>query len=594
MSQQERAVLAGGCFWGMQDLIRKMDGVISTRVGYSGGDVANATYRHHGTHAEAIEVIFDPARLSYRTLLEFFFQVHDPTTRNRQGNDVGMSYRSAIYYHQRRAEAGRRGHDRRRRMPRASGRAASSPRWRRQVRSGRPSPSTRTTCSGSRTATPATSSGRGWKLPVREAAQASRHNRPMAEPELPNDALSKAIAALEAQRPVLGSAIVDAALAPLLAQQQASIAPRRRGGARCRCCSSTWSARPRSARPSIPRTCSTSWTRRCSRSAPGWRSAAARSCSTPATACSPPSAPRRRAKTTPSVPCSPGSTCWPRPGCRPSGSRAPTGRAASRCGSASTPATSCSAAASTTKARSAASPSTSPPGSSRRRRRAACASARRPGAMCAACSTSRRSRRCRSRGRTSRCAPGSCCAPSRAPFASPPAASKAPRRRWSARDAELAQLVAAFEATLQTRSLHALTLLAEAGLGKSRLIQELQQRLEGYAQPCWLLLGRALPSGTLQPYGLLRDVLAWRLQIADGDSAEVARRRLVEGLAPLSRRARRAAGRAARPARGHGLLGQPAPRRRAQGAAPAARPRPRRVRPLPAGPVRRGRTRRWS
>jgi peptide-methionine (S)-S-oxide reductase len=98
MSQQERAVLAGGCFWGMQDLIRKMDGVISTRVGYSGGDVPNATYRNHGSHAEAIEVIFDPARLSYRQLLEFFFQVHDPSTKNRQGNDVGTSYRSAIYY----------------------------------------------------------------------------------------------------------------------------------------------------------------------------------------------------------------------------------------------------------------------------------------------------------------------------------------------------------------------------------------------------------------------------------------------------------------------------------------------------------------
>ena len=95
---QERAVLAGGCFWGMQDLIRKMDGVISTRVGYSGGDVPNATYRNHGSHAEAIEVIFDPARLSYRQLLEFFFQVHDPSTKNRQGNDVGSSYRSAIYY----------------------------------------------------------------------------------------------------------------------------------------------------------------------------------------------------------------------------------------------------------------------------------------------------------------------------------------------------------------------------------------------------------------------------------------------------------------------------------------------------------------
>ena len=94
----ERAVLAGGCFWGMQDLIRRYDGVISTRVGYSGGDVANATYRHHGTHAEAIEVVFDPNRLSFRKLLEFFFQVHDPSTRNRQGNDTGASYRSAIFY----------------------------------------------------------------------------------------------------------------------------------------------------------------------------------------------------------------------------------------------------------------------------------------------------------------------------------------------------------------------------------------------------------------------------------------------------------------------------------------------------------------
>ncbi|CAN5665905.1 peptide-methionine (S)-S-oxide reductase MsrA [soil metagenome] len=95
---QERAVLAGGCFWGMQDLIRRYDGVISTRVGYSGGDVKNATYRNHGTHAEAIEITFDPAKISYRALLEFFFQIHDPTTKNRQGNDMGMSYRSAIYY----------------------------------------------------------------------------------------------------------------------------------------------------------------------------------------------------------------------------------------------------------------------------------------------------------------------------------------------------------------------------------------------------------------------------------------------------------------------------------------------------------------
>jgi peptide-methionine (S)-S-oxide reductase len=91
-------VLAGGCFWGMQDLIRRYPGVISTRVGYSGGDVPNATYRNHGSHAEAREINVDPAIISYRTLLERFFQIHDPTTRNRQGNDVGMSYRSAIYY----------------------------------------------------------------------------------------------------------------------------------------------------------------------------------------------------------------------------------------------------------------------------------------------------------------------------------------------------------------------------------------------------------------------------------------------------------------------------------------------------------------
>jgi peptide-methionine (S)-S-oxide reductase len=94
----ERAVLAGGCFWGMQDLIRRLPGVVSTRVGYSGGDVRNATYRNHGNHAEAIEIVFDPSATSYRALLEFFFQIHDPTTRNRQGNDVGASYRSAIFY----------------------------------------------------------------------------------------------------------------------------------------------------------------------------------------------------------------------------------------------------------------------------------------------------------------------------------------------------------------------------------------------------------------------------------------------------------------------------------------------------------------
>jgi len=95
---EERAVLAGGCFWGVQDLLRRYDGVISTRVGYSGGNTPNATYRNHGAHAEAVEIIFDPARISYRKLLEFFFQIHDPTTRDRQGNDRGSSYRSAIYY----------------------------------------------------------------------------------------------------------------------------------------------------------------------------------------------------------------------------------------------------------------------------------------------------------------------------------------------------------------------------------------------------------------------------------------------------------------------------------------------------------------
>lgn len=94
----ERAVLAGGCFWGMQDLIRKLPGVEKTRVGYSGGDVPNATYQNHGSHAEAIEILFDPEVISYRKLLEFFFQIHDPSTPNRQGNDRGPSYRSAIYY----------------------------------------------------------------------------------------------------------------------------------------------------------------------------------------------------------------------------------------------------------------------------------------------------------------------------------------------------------------------------------------------------------------------------------------------------------------------------------------------------------------
>src|SRR5882757_875959 len=99
MSQElEKAVLAGGCFSGVQELVRQQPGVVSTRVGYTGGEVPNATYRNHGSHAEALEIVFDPARTSYRELLEFFFQIHDPTTKNRQGNDVGASYRSAIFY----------------------------------------------------------------------------------------------------------------------------------------------------------------------------------------------------------------------------------------------------------------------------------------------------------------------------------------------------------------------------------------------------------------------------------------------------------------------------------------------------------------
>ena len=98
MNTTETSILAGGCFWGMQELLRHHPGVISTRVGYSGGDVANATYRNHGSHAEAVEIVFDPQKLSFRQLLEFFFQIHDPSTANRQGNDRGTSYRSGIYY----------------------------------------------------------------------------------------------------------------------------------------------------------------------------------------------------------------------------------------------------------------------------------------------------------------------------------------------------------------------------------------------------------------------------------------------------------------------------------------------------------------
>ncbi|MFE5142871.1 peptide-methionine (S)-S-oxide reductase MsrA [Streptomyces fagopyri] len=95
---EEKALLAGGCFWGMQELIRTLPGVLATRVGYSGGDVPHATYRNHGTHAESIEITFDPAATDYRAILEYFFQIHDPSTQNRQGNDIGLSYRSAIYY----------------------------------------------------------------------------------------------------------------------------------------------------------------------------------------------------------------------------------------------------------------------------------------------------------------------------------------------------------------------------------------------------------------------------------------------------------------------------------------------------------------
>ena len=154
----EKAILAGGCFWGVQDLIRKRPGVISTRVGYTGGDVPNATYRNHGSHAEAIEITFDPDQISYRDLLEFFFQIHDPTTQNRQGNDIGASYRSAIFYTS----------DEQKRVAEDTiADVDASGLWPGKVvtevdppaRSGRPSPSTRTTSRSTPTATPATSCG---------------------------------------------------------------------------------------------------------------------------------------------------------------------------------------------------------------------------------------------------------------------------------------------------------------------------------------------------------------------------------------------------------------------------------------------------
>jgi len=143
-NETETAVLAGGCFWGMQDLIRKRPGIVTTRVGYSGGDVVNATYRHHEGHAEAIEIIFDPSTISYRDILALFFQIHDPTTKDRQGNDVGTSYRSAIFYV----------NDEQRQIAEdviadvdasGSGRARSSPKSLRRERSGKPNRSIRTT-----------------------------------------------------------------------------------------------------------------------------------------------------------------------------------------------------------------------------------------------------------------------------------------------------------------------------------------------------------------------------------------------------------------------------------------------------------------
>ena len=155
---EERAILAGGCFWGVQDLIRRYDGVLSTRVGYTGGSVPHATYRNHGSHAEAVEIIFDPARVSYRQILELFFQIHDPSTRNRQGNDVGSSYRSAIFYTS----------DEQKGLPKtpsptsmrqACGRARSLRKSFRHAISGRPNPSIRIISGAIPTATPAISSG---------------------------------------------------------------------------------------------------------------------------------------------------------------------------------------------------------------------------------------------------------------------------------------------------------------------------------------------------------------------------------------------------------------------------------------------------
>jgi methionine-S-sulfoxide reductase len=167
-STSERAVLAGGCFWGMQDLLRHYPGVISTRVGYTGGDVPNATYRNHGTHAEALEVIFDPAKLSFRKLLEFFFQIHDPTTVNQQGNDTGASYRSAISMRrQNRRESLKRRSLTSMRLE--SGPARSLPSLSRWVHSGRLSRNIRIIWRNIPTATHAISSGRIGHCPRRQS-----------------------------------------------------------------------------------------------------------------------------------------------------------------------------------------------------------------------------------------------------------------------------------------------------------------------------------------------------------------------------------------------------------------------------------------
>ena len=164
-TQTETAILAGGCFWGMQDLLRRQPGVLSTRVGYTGGDVPNATYRDHGTHAEALEIVFDPRQISFRQILEFFFQIHDPTTKNRQGNDIGSSYRSAIFYlDDEQKQRGRETPWPTSTLP-VSGPARSSPRSFPRARSGRPSRNIRTIWNTIPTATPAISFGRTGSCP---------------------------------------------------------------------------------------------------------------------------------------------------------------------------------------------------------------------------------------------------------------------------------------------------------------------------------------------------------------------------------------------------------------------------------------------